>query len=47
MMGAGEGRAITYGKGNIQAKKVQTTWNVFDRNKPTKRKSWNIFSHNG
>lgn len=23
MMGAGEGRAITYGKGNIQAKKVR------------------------
>ena len=47
MMGAGEGRALTYGKGNMKTKMANTKWNVFDKQKPTKRKSWNIFNING
>ena len=48
LMGAGEGRALTYGKGNYKPKIAKTTWNVFDRPKPNKKKKqWNIFSING
>ena len=47
-MGAGEGRALTYGKGNYKPKIAKTTWDVFDRPKPNKKKKqWNIFSING
>jgi len=47
MMGAGEGRALTYGKGNAKPTVVNTKWNIFDQQKPRKRKSWNIFNING
>ena len=47
LMGAGEGRVLVHGKKPMNPRQAKTTWNVFDKQTPTKRKSWNIFGMNG